>query len=86
MSYPKFKTVSTLGLHRNNEHDKKLNDLSEKGWVIISGLITNGEYLYSMMVYDEAHPITQRAIQRGRLEKEKSEQGPDTKVKPIAEA
>lgn len=84
MSAPKFKTVTTLGLHRHNEHDAKLNDLSSKGWVVISGLISNGEYLYSMMVYDEMHPITQRALQAAEPQEE------DTLVvsttKPTAEA
>ncbi len=84
MSAPKFKTVTTLGLHRHNEHDAKLNELSSKGWVVISGLISNGDYLYSMMFFDETHPITQRILHTAQPKEE------DTLVvsttKPTAEA
>lgn len=81
-NYPKFKTISTPSGNMA-KHDEKINELSKKGWVIITGIIVNGDLICSMMVYDEEHPITKRAIQRGRLEKIAED---STKVKPIAEA
>ena len=79
MSYPQFKTVSSLKEEISN-HNDKVNKLSSDGWVIISGLICNDTHVYTAMIYDETHPITRRVLDS------KKDLPKVTKVKPIGEA